>query len=410
MVSLDWIQSRSFYLTLFIGVSVTFLALAVVGFRYSTHRLSDFAGYYGASRMLVSGDNPADFYRDSWFKKRLAGLGIDEPTIIYYVNPPAGTLIAVPLVWLGPFTAKILWNGFSICALFLAFGLFRNAIGIPPQSVHNLVLFGTIFCTVPFLHNLERGQVYPLLLVFVVLLYKGYSDNNSIMTAFSLSILLFLKYFGWMFLILFVLEKRWKDVRYVGVVLTVGLVVLIAAFGPVTYEEHFRRLTEAFASHDFAVTGLPSVPALFGALFVKDAAWNLAPVVNAPWLAALLDALSLTVMLALTFRFTRSVTRFMCVLVVSVIFTPLAADHHYVLLALPLFLLFLPGQRNGDGPRVSLAALCTAYVVCGWLPTMNISKFAGFGKLMCFLRLYGAVSLLILLWVQSRRQGREVSV
>ena len=69
--------------------AVAFCATIIYGFQTAGRRYSDFAGYYTASRILVSTDSISYMYDNDWFKEKMHGYGIPDSTFIMYVNPPA---------------------------------------------------------------------------------------------------------------------------------------------------------------------------------------------------------------------------------------------------------------------------------------------------------------------------------
>jgi Glycosyltransferase family 87 len=377
------------------------IILTTVGFTYSSHRLSDFAGYYTASKIFAtSRDTLSVLYNDRVFILHAREFGIRESTFVMYVNPPQIALL--PLYMLDPFGAKLLWNCFSLFLLGVAFYLGMAYFNLSFTSRGAPILFGLLGCTLPFLRNLQRGQIYMFLLVLVLLVLTGMQRRSTWMTAVSLALLIFLKYFGWMFLVYFIVRRRWKDLMATSCVLMAGLAVSLFLFGVSTYSAHLETLGRAFQNNDFAFTGLPSVYAFFGGLFSAHERWNPDPVADIPWLAQTLSVSMLVV--GLYFSLRRSSTpksvriETNSLLVLSVIFTPLAADHHYILLVPPLFLLLHEMDR---GLTQFVIAAGATYLLTGWYPLLPVKDFDGWSKMVCFLRLYGG----ILLWVLILREG-----
>jgi hypothetical protein len=309
----------------------------------------------------------------------------------------------LPISWLAPFPAKIVWNIISVLLIFVTLYIARESLNIPYGSRYSIVLFTLFTCSIPFLRNLQRGQVYILLLLFVLLLWKGYNENKSWLIGISLATLLNLKYFGWMFIILFAVNKKWKEI-IITVLFTVSTFVFgLILFGIETYEKHLDRLLTSFKDKDIAFTGLPSVQALFGGLFISHPQWNPNPVTEMPWLSLVLILITLVCSLIFTF-YTKSKNMeektkltFFAILVLSVIFTPLAADHHYILLSLPLFILLSSSKMQWSKFNQIIAIGLIAYLLFGWLPSISIGNLDGWIKLLDFPRLYGAIILWFLL-------------
>lgn len=382
-------------------------ALAVIFLWYfyssshSSHRLSDFAGYYTAAKVVVSGDSVPSIYNDEWFKRRVQQLGMEDTSIVFYVNPPPAALIMVPLLWLDPGLAKAIWNILSILLVFIATLLVRRSGGNITPRGEPVIFLALLAISIPFFRNLQRGQIYMVMVIFVLLTWRGYSMRNSWLTGISLGLLLLLKYFGWMFLILFAIEKRWKDIAITTLVFWGGVAISISVLGLDIYRQHIERMFSSFHTLDVASSGLPSIPAFFGAFFVAHPQWNPHPLINVPSLALFLTLLTLVTTLMVTLRtMTNGTARenkstFLALVILSVLFTPLAADHHYVIFSIPLYMFaLLAGQQRLNIARfISCAGLM--YLILGWFPAPQIGALPGWSKLVVFVRLYGG----ILLWL-----------
>ncbi len=384
--------------------------LTTIGFTYSSHRLSDFAGYYTASKIFVtSQDTLSALYNDRAFILHASEFGIQESTFVMYVNPPQIALL--PLHMLDPFEAKLLWNCCSLFLLGVAFYLGMAYFNLSFNSRGTPILFGLLGCTLPFLRNLQRGQVYIFMLVLVLLVLTGMQRRSTWVTAVPLGLLIFLKYFGWMFLVYFIARRRWKELMATSSVLIVGLAIILFLFGVSTYSAHLETLERAFQNNDFAFTGLPSVYAFFGGLFSEHERWNPDPVADIPWLAQTLSVAMLVAGLYFSLRRSSSPNPVRIetnsLLVLSVIFTPLAADHHYLLLVPPLFLLLHERDRN---LMQIVSAVAATFLLMGWYPSLPVKDFDGWSKIVCFLRLYGGVLLWVLIVRGVEDRGDESSL
>ena len=323
-------------------------------------------------------------------------MGIDEPTIVYYVNPPPASFVFLPFIALEPFTAKFVWNCINVFLVFLIWFLAIKSFDIPSHSGYQELLFAFLTCSIPFLRNLQRGQIYLLLLLLVLFLWIGYSKQKPYLAGLALAFLLLLKYFGWMFLLLFVMEKRWKEFFITLAVFFFGTVLSLSFLGVETYSQHFDRLFFSFQTHDAALTGLPCVPALFGSLFVAHSQWNPNPIIDAPIVAIILTISSLVVFLVFSFQ-KENTFRFFSFLILSVIFTPLAADHHYILLVFPLLVFSGTIEWSSVSTGKLIGIFVLTYLLLGWFPSLQLSSFGGVLKSVLFLRLFAAIVLFFFL-------------
>jgi len=382
--------------------------LCVYGFWSGTRHMSDFAGYYTSARILMTADSIPHMYDDNWFVNRMHQYGIPDSTLLMYVNPPQVALMMAPLVWMKPSTAKIAWNTINVVLLVIVFELLRRLLNLPLPALNTPLIAALLVCTLPFLRNLQRGQLYVLMLVLLILFAQAYVNNKPFIASLSLATLLLLKFFGWMFLLLFIVERRWKELVTTLLFVLVGFLISLFVFGVGTYEAYLDVLNAAFTRTDFAFTGLPCVPAFFGSLFTFHPQWNSNPVDNIPLLSSLLTMGLLTIMIILTFEKTqvKSMARLSTIVVLSVLFTPLAADHHYMLLLLPAsYYLVKTDPLQSDRLNVLVLAIML-YIVLGWYPQPKMSMLAGWTKLFAFPRLYASV----LLWSLFLRQNQSLKL
>jgi hypothetical protein len=372
-----------------------FCATCFYGFRTANRRLSDFAGYYTASHIFVERDSVSHMYHDEWFKLKAHSYGIPDSTFIIYVNPPPVSLVMTPFVWMNPRSAKIEWNIVSVLLLLLAIELLRRLLQVSYASVQMPVLALVLSSSLPFLRNLQRGQIYVFMLVILILFSYGYLNKKPFLTALTLSAFLLLKYFGWMFVLLLLIERRWKELTMTLSFTLAGLLLGVALFGIETYAAAFTVLQSAFAGHDFAITGLPSMQALFGGLLTFHPLWNAKPVLDAPVLATVLTFASLIAVLGFTF-FRSSIAplhKVALLAILSVIFTPLAADHHYMLMPLPAGVFLFDTDIAKKNKTTLVLSAVMLYALIGWYPQPAMNTLAGWMKVMAFPRLYAAVAL-----------------
>jgi hypothetical protein len=382
------------------AIVIFFFSLAVGrGLLSSNQRLSDFAGYYTAASIVAHGDSILKMYDDAWFKEQVKHLGLQDTGMVMYVNPPPVSLVMVPLVGVEPSRAKLTWNIFNIILLIVIWVIALQCFDISWRSFYGIALFGLLASTLPFLRNIQRGQMYISLLLLVILLWRALTKNNAWQAGIALSLLLLLKYFGWMLVPFLVVQRKWKEVIITLCCVIAGTIVTMVIVGPETYLAHFARLGRAFSMQDAFITGLPCVPALFGKLFVYHPQWNLHPIIDAPWLATLLTVSILIVMMGISLqRTSRSFLQsFYSLIVVGVLFTPLAAEHHFVLLSIPFFICVANQRWNTKPLSYALPMLALGYMIFGWFPSVPPNMFNGWMQLLAFPRLYGGMILWIVL-------------
>ncbi len=356
-----------------------------------SQRLSDFAGYYTASRMVLSGSG-SSLYDDARFVDSMQGFGIPESTFTMYVNPPLLALVMAPVAWMAPSNVKLVWNCINIVLLAIAFELLRRMFSISWSSPVLPFLAALLACTLPILRNLQRGQIYVLLFDILLLIALGYRDRKPFLTAGGLAVMILLKFFGLVFLILFAIERRWKELFLTILFVSAGTAAGLLIFGIEAYESLFTVLLNA--RNDFGTTGLPCVPALTGSLFSYHPQWNTHPVSDEPMAGMVLNLGILMGMLFYVIKQTTpSLKRFSAFAIIALIFTPLAADHHYILMALPAACLILAvSVKSGEYRSFALVGALLFFVL-GWYPQPLVGDLDGWSKLFAFPRLYAAIAM-----------------
>jgi len=386
------------------------LLIVYHGMGLSTKHLSDFAGYYAASKILINGDSLSKIYDDSWFLEKSKSFGIRETTSIFYVNPPTISVVYTPVASLEPFTAKVVWNLASVALLLFIWLGSRDLFGIPSRQGYDVLLLILMTWSIPLLRNLQRGQLYIVMLFLVMGFYRGYTGNRPWLSATSLAILILLKYFGWLFLLLIALERRWSDLAKTIALTGAGLILSVSLLGTQVYIQHVGRLMEAFHSGEIASSNLPCVPALMGTLIGYRQEANPPP--GGLSLASLLTLISLAGAVLFTFREGNAVSspaktyRFFALLVLSIMFTPLASEHHYVMLSIPLFIYVSSLEWERLRFWRSLGIALMIYLVIGWFPSPSLYPWEALKTFTPFLRLFGAISVWVALVLPARKQAK----
>ncbi|TLY28273.1 MAG: DUF2029 domain-containing protein [Ignavibacteria bacterium] len=408
------IPSANLRIALLLAVLTGSILIVYQGMNFPTMRLSDSAAYYTSSKILLRGDTRSRIYDDKWFLEKSRAFGIRETTGIFYVNPPLASAMYLPVASLDPFTAKVAWNLVSVASLLFLWLRSRDLIGAPSGPGYDLLLLILMTWSIPLLRNLQRGQVYVVMLLLVMTFYRGYTGNRPWLSATSLAILILLKYFGWLFLLLHALERRWKDLAKTVALTVAGLIVSMSVLGTQVYIHHIERLTEAFHTAEIASSHLPCVPALMGTLIGYQENSNPGP--RSLPLASLLTLISLAGAVLFTFRQGNEIYsperkyRFFALLVLSIMFTPLASDHHYVMLSIPLFVyvssLEWEGVRFWRLPAIALLT----YLLIGWFPSPASYPWELLRTYSPFLPLSGAIALWFALVSRAQVVGHGKSI
>ncbi len=379
--------------------AICILLTIVAGLHHASSRLSDFAGYYTAAKTVASGEPVERLYDNSWFQSQLRSFGMDEPTIVMFVNPPAVSFFLLGLQWLSPVTAKLVWDCISI---FLALGsgvMLIRIMDIPKPSGYRSIIM--LFCagTLPFLRNIQLGQVYVVIGFIFLILYWSYRERKPFLTAILLSFLLFVKLYGWMFLILFAAQRKWKELGYSTVLLLGWVVATLPIFGIDAYGGQMKQIESMQSGSALTSTALRSIAAPISRMFFFDPAYNPEAVAHLPIFQTLVPLLLMILGLWITLRQAKKdeTLAFVIILVLSVLFTPLAADHHYQVLVLPAVVLVASVEWNKLNTMKIIGNALLIYCLFGWLPGLPQEYTQSWWSFLAYPRVAGAVGLCLLL-------------
>jgi hypothetical protein len=342
-----------------------------------------FVSYYTASRLLVSGELGPQAYDDQWFGevvKRMTESNIRE---IFIPNPPTMSLMALPLVGLGPQPARAIWLLGSVAAFIFGIALLtghreRQNYVLPIPVLLLMMLAPAVFT------NIRIGQGY--LLVFalfaaaVVLLLR----NRDRLAGVCLGLLLILKTSGFALALLLIARRRWTALAAAAgtaIVLAVAITPFIDARMWMEYPSHVRAYVNRPAS---SVTAYQTTLSLARRLCVADPQWNPAPAANCAAVAFVVPTLMIGAATAITLligmRSRRPEPWLAAATALSVLSLPAVAESHFVLMAIPLALLRLSVLET-----VLIGALLV--VPLEW----TAERFtAGWSSLFGYPRLYGA--------------------
>jgi hypothetical protein len=368
-----------------------------------------FAAYYTASRILL--ETPRELrrvYDNPWFQERIDAFGFARVRDIYNIQPPTMSLMLVPIAWMSPARARIVW---VICSVvlwwsglaLLAKTLARAGAGLVAPWVR-LAALTTAY--IPVADNFRQGQCYALLffLLCAVLYLAQHPDpRRTWLAGVPLGVMLVLKMAGLWFWPFLLVARRW-GVLSVAAVTALAVTVLAApAVDADAWRRFFHELPRLTSDPVRYVTAYQTTTSLAGHLFVFDARWNPAPAANRPRLsmgvvlivtAAAFIVSSRLQRLASEDRDARALSwGLLTALCVSL--TPIAESYHY-LLVLPAVVVALWWATQRGASRISWALLFFAILLLITPMRFYGSRHfqAGWLALLAYPRLYGA----FLLW------------
>jgi hypothetical protein len=160
-------KSRAIVEFLVVGISTVAFAFTIVGIIVSVLGSNaagrrDFAEYWASGYQLAHHANPYDGNAILGLERSI-GSSPTVPALIMW-NPPSALLLVLPLGFLGPQTADLLWSLLLLACLVVSVRMVRIMHGRPKNQLH---LLGYSFA--PALVCLMAGQVSLFLLLGLVL-------------------------------------------------------------------------------------------------------------------------------------------------------------------------------------------------------------------------------------------------
>jgi hypothetical protein len=378
-----------------------------------------FAMYYTYARLALVGETLDRVYDDAYFNGKVREFGFDlhdEPN-----NPPTAALAYMPVAWLQPVWAKIVWSAASLAALGYALKVLFEISGIRASGNTGLWLLTLVFLWRPAYDTIAFGQVYFLLLLLFVLSMKELMRKRAAGTAAPLTLALLLKGYGLTPVLLLAFRRRWKEV---GIVVSFSAIIIIATlplFGTISWLAFISTVLPSLGRlPPHAHVAYQTINGLLRHLFTYDPVWLPHPVLELPgFLVTLLSyGISITLVLLVLLR-TSLVSgpdkflSFGAALGVGVVTAPLAEEYHFVLFIPLIFALAARFDAPGSsGYWKGFSKLIPAMAVLVMAAPINYKglQYASFpAVLMAYPKLYAGLAILWYARVVMKRRDPDVA-
>jgi hypothetical protein len=367
-----------------------------------------FAAYYTASRILLQTPRElARAYDNPWFQERIEAFGFVGVGDIYNIQAPTMSLMLVPIAWMSPARARVVW---IICSVVLWWAGLVLLVKTLARTRGGLVapwlrLAALTTAYVPLADNFRQGQCYALLFFLLcAVLYLGQHPNSRRvwLAGVPLGFMLVLKMAGIWFWAFLLAARRW-GVLSAAAVTALGVTIFAApAMGGESWRRFFQELPRLASDPVRYVTAYQTVTSLTGHLFVFDARWNPTPAANHPRLSIALALIVTGIALIVSARLQRLASEdrdaralswgLLTALCVSL--APIAESYHYVLV-LPAVIVAVWWATERGVSRISWALLLFAILLLITPIDVYNSRDhqAGWLALLAYPRLYGAFVL-----------------
>lgn len=171
---------------------------------------TDFPNYYVSSKMYLDGKDLKIAYDNVEFNRLLLLYGINGQIVSFVPYPPLTALLMLPIASFTPLEAKLIWNFFNL-ALFAVCILLLAKITDVDFFTCGIIFFLSGFALA---NNFIFGQVYLLVLLFLLLFMFFLKNDRGLPAAFFLALSIVLKFYTVFFLFLLLFRKQYRPILY----------------------------------------------------------------------------------------------------------------------------------------------------------------------------------------------------
>ena len=366
-----------------------------------------FIAYYAASTLLVHGELGPQVYDDVWFMRYVQELTGTEVLEVFGPNPPSMALLALPVVVFEPRVARVIWLALTLIAFGVATRVWIRRLSLPdaiaPAAIALVMLNPAVWA------NLRTAQAYLFLFAAYTAVVQ-WLDRHDVRAGVAAGFAFALKSSGAAWWALLLVQRRWKVVVTAALtaILLAGLVVVVTGLElwvryPAYVSEFVRRPGAASVAYQ-------TTSSLARHLCMPASAHSPAPVAECSAIAAVLPpALVFAAWLFTAWTVWRGVPFALAMasgVSLALLALPVAAEHHFVLLPIPLLLLI---EARGSSHRISVSegVRLALFVVLFLVPLTLTSRFdAGWWALLAYPRLYATWLLWAAILIEMRARHR----
>lgn len=332
--------------------------------------LPDFFQEYASARNHLEG---RDLYADHRLTIPLylgAPLAADRNVIWLNAHPPTSILLALPLAGLDFPTAFGLWAALSIVLAFLTAWLIISQLKLAVGAWSLIPAAAVAVVCYPLLEHLRQGQLNLVLAVLLTGAWAAERSGRPRLAGGLIGLAAAIKLFPAFLLAFFAYRRRWSVVISGLVVLVVLTDLTVLVFGPRVYLDYVRNVLPQIGWFRIAWNNA-SILGLFSKLFdplpghPHNLWWRTSPLWNSPalmWAGYLFVASAFVGVLGWVARKPGDLHErdraYGLALVCMLLLNPVVWEHYFVLLLLPLCLIWVDlSEGGGAGPKAAFLAV-----------------------------------------------------
>jgi Glycosyltransferase family 87 len=325
-----------------------------------------FMAYYVGGQTLRL-DVPAKrLYDDHWFSAQVLEVSHGSVTDVYLANPPSLAVVCLPFAYLNVNAARQLWVALSVVCLAISLGLICAQFRWMSRPWRVAAMSALLFLAAPTREQTSVGQIYASLLLLHVVGWRAYIRGKNSLAGIALGLALALKLSGWPIGFLMLAQRRWMAALWAFATATAVSLASLPWVGLAAWRAFlFDAIPRMLRSPAAALTAYQDTTSFWQHLFRYDASLNPQPVFDFP---ALATVLSLGTMVAACFALVSrprpASVSFAAAVALTELLSPVAEQYHYVLLLLPLALLWQQVSLSRNTTLAGCALVATLLI--GW--------------------------------------------
>lgn len=349
----------------------------------------DFFQEWSSARSFFRGDpvysdlsESADHFLDLRVK-------LTYPQVPVNTHPPTAILLLIPLAVLDYSDAFLLWNLLSLAAFALSLGLVLHELGIPISIRACLPIVVILLLCNPLRQQVNQGQFGGLLSLMVTGVWIAARSGRPMWAGALLGAAAAIKVFPGFLFLYFILRRQWTVVAAGALSLAALTGLAAAVFGMSTYATYIREVLPRVPKFRVLWQN-SSLAGLACKLFDPDpesvnrygrvvCLWDRPEFANVAWGLSSAIVLTLTALVILRSRSQLALDRAHGVSVTAMLLvSPVTWDHYFLLLLLPLALVWQWLPSTGPGRLLFLLTvmglclnpivLCDALIPGGYPP------------------------------------------
>ncbi len=342
-------------------------------------------------------DRPVDFYQE-WASARnfLSGLPIYEPQRIscsrylgftpqakdqFFIeinaHPPTAVLLGLPFAGLSYPDAVLAWNLVSLLLLAASLWLLARQLGCSMSGWALLPILTLALLCWPLRQHVQQGQLSLLLLFLMIAGWSAERSGQEGRAGIWLGLAAALKIFPGFLFLYFLFRRQWRVLTFGTVTVLMTATATSLAFGPQIYRVYLHDVPPLVGEWRSAWNNA-SLPGLWSKLFDPGSKSNgVVPLLHDPMLARWLVIGSIAGVVAVLARLTQAAeTRRECdrafgaAVIGMLLLAPVTWEHSFVLLLLPLAVLWAEWPASRARRTVEFLA-----IVLGVSPTLYYVVF-----------------------------------